>query len=67
MNQARAIEIFEQCRAQAGCGPWSDQLRDVMTTEECEAVKRIWCHPSQPGSSTFAGVFCDIKNGYLEV
>lgn len=66
LTQQRAIEIFDECVRTSGYGPWSDRLDKVMTTEEREAVKGIWLSPERPGSSTFAGVLCDIKNGFLK-
>lgn len=63
MTQQRAIGAFEQCRKQAVYGPWSDQLRHVLTASEVKYVTRLWV--SAPGHESFAGVFLGIKEGRL--
>lgn len=60
MTQQRANEIYEQCRATAGCGPWSDKLRDVMTEQEQAYILQLW--KTKPGYYSFAGTLLEIRN-----
>lgn len=55
MNQQRAREVFKQARVEAKVGPWSDQLRKVMTPEEVQHVNRVWA--GMPGSTSFVDAF----------
>jgi len=51
MTPERAKEIIAQAKAQAGCGPWSDQLDKVMTDIEREEVRHKW--QTMPGYTCF--------------
>lgn len=65
INQSRAIEVFDQCVKQSGCGPWSDQLQLVLTDDEYDDIKKIWCDPANSGSASFSSTFLEIYNGRL--
>lgn len=60
MTQQRANQIYEQCLASAGNGPWSDRLRDVMTSDEIEAITQLW--KTKPGHYSFSGTLLEIRN-----
>ena len=65
-TQQRAIEIRDQCKAQANYGPWSDQLSKVMSSGERRQVMDIWNHESISGGSSFYSVFMEIVNGRID-
>lgn len=58
---SRAEEIFEECKKSVG--PWSDNLRHILTAEEIFIIKALWDSDYFPGSSSFVSVFLAIKNG----
>lgn len=60
MTQERAREIYEQCQTQSQSGPWSDQLRKVMTPQEIQYVNSIWV--TMPGSTSYSDAFLRIRN-----
>jgi hypothetical protein len=60
MAPDRAKQIIEQAKATAGCGPWSDQLRKIMTIGEREFVKRVW--HQMPGHTCFVDALLRIAN-----
>ena len=47
----RITEIVEQAQAQAGCGPWVDQIEKVITPEERRIVLAKW--KTMDGTASF--------------
>lgn len=61
MTPERAREIFVEAKARTGLGPWSDQLRNVMTADERMQVLEVW--KTMPGSSCFFDALNKIARG----
>lgn len=61
MTRERANEIFEQAKARATVGPWSDQLDHVMSAEERADIMARW--RTMPGHCSFVSALFAIKNG----
>jgi hypothetical protein len=60
ITQERATEIFNQAVKQAKIGPWSDELRRIMTPDEIKAVYDQW--QTMPGNTCFVDSFLRFKN-----
>lgn len=61
MDQARAKEVKDLCHKTAGCGPWSDRLRDHLTSDEVSEVKALW--DTMPGYTSFYDAFMRFVQG----
>ena len=51
MTPERAQKIIDDARALSKCGPWSDRLDEVMTTDERQEIKAVW--DTMPGYTCF--------------
>ena len=60
MTPTRAREIYDAARAQATCGPWSDQLDNVMTPDERREIVAVW--ETMPGNSCFVDALFRVMN-----
>ena len=60
MTPERAAEIIAQAHALAKHGPWSDQLRNVMTVDEIAGVFAVW--KTMPGSTCFMDALLRIES-----
>jgi hypothetical protein len=60
MTPERANEIIEQAQAKAKHGPWSDQLKKVMTPEEHATILAVW--ETMPGNTCYVDALLRIKN-----
>ena len=61
VTQARAAEIVSECQKRATIGPWSDQLRSVMHSDEIAQVTAHW--KTMSGSASFSDAILQIRNG----
>lgn len=61
MTPERAKEIIQQARDATTVGPWSDQLRNVMTTDERVEVLKVW--RNMPGCFCFVDALNKIARG----
>jgi len=61
MTQERASEIITECQKLATIGPWSDQLRKVMNSDEIAQVMAHW--KTMSGSASFSDAILFIRNG----
>ena len=59
-GKERADEIFEQCKADAKHGPWTDQLSNNLTHGEIAFVHCVW--DCMNGNSSFSSAFFVIRN-----
>lgn len=62
-NAERANEIISECKACA-VGPWSDNLRQVMTHGETAYVHAVW--DLLDGNSAFIDALNHIANGHVD-
>jgi hypothetical protein len=62
MNAERATEIINQARARATVGPWSDQLRRIITREEFREVLAVW--RQMPGTTCIVDALHKIAKGH---
>lgn len=60
MTPERAAEIIKQAQTRAQYGPWSDQLKKVMTPEEHATVLAVW--ETMPGHTCYVDALLRIKN-----
>lgn len=60
MTKERAAEIVAECQ-RITYGPWSDQLRTVMTADEIAQVTAHW--KTMSGSASFSDAILQIRNG----
>lgn len=61
MTPERASEIIREAKRLAVHGPWSDQLNNVMTTEERGIVIAKW--KTMPGYTCFVDALYRIERG----
>ena len=60
MTPSRATEIIATAKSLAKHGPWSDQLRNVMTVAETSDVFRVW--QTMAGSTCFMDSLLQIES-----
>lgn len=59
MTPERAAEIIRDAKAMADYGPWSDQLSNVMTTDERAEIIAVW--KKMPGHTCFVDALHRIE------
>ena len=62
MTPERAKEVYAQCRKQAGCGPWSDQLDNVLTSDEDFDLRKLW--RTMPGHTCFVDALFRVMHNH---
>lgn len=61
MTPERAMEIIQQAKDRQHTGPWSDQIRHVITPAERLDVLVVWA--TMPGDACFVDALNRIARG----